>query len=203
MDGRPELPGTETIRAMKRGDSVLYYHSVTGKAVVSIAGWVRGVSDPTAKGEDWSAVDLVPVRGSVPVPLDQLKADAGTRGMVLIRNSRLGVPGHSGEFAASSPWAGPELSRKIDSMERGGPPRVPLSFRIVIRPRPDEVPVGRDRKPVGMAIQQGGNLPPRMHVGVRYSVRPPPQAFHCRRARPCAPDPEYPSAPPGGPTRHR
>lgn len=90
------------LRAMKRGDSVLYYHSVTGKAVVGVARVDReAYPDPTAMGEDWSAVDLVPVRAvPKPVALDQLKADPATKGMALIRNSRLSVsPVTPGEFA--------------------------------------------------------------------------------------------------------
>jgi len=49
------------IRAMKKGDEVFYYHSVTGKSVVGTARVVReAYSDPTAKDGDWSCVDLVP-----------------------------------------------------------------------------------------------------------------------------------------------
>ncbi|MBL9175633.1 MAG: EVE domain-containing protein [Verrucomicrobiales bacterium] len=90
------------LRAMKRGDAVLYYHSVTGKAVVGIARVEReAYPDPTARDGDWSAVDLVPDRAvSQAVSLEQLKADAATRGMALIRNSRLSVsPVTAAEYA--------------------------------------------------------------------------------------------------------
>lgn len=81
------------LRAMRVGDRVLYYHSVTDKAVVGIAR-VRRVAypDPTASEGDWSCVDLEPVAPLVePVPLAVLKEDPATAGMALIRQSRLSV----------------------------------------------------------------------------------------------------------------
>ena len=49
---------------MKPGDLCLYYHSVEDKAVVGIAEVIRAAyHDPTAKkDEDWSAVDVKPLR---------------------------------------------------------------------------------------------------------------------------------------------
>ena len=81
------------LRAMKAGDPVLYYHSVTGKAVVGIARVKRtAYPDPTAEEGDWSAVDLQPVKTlRAAVTLDQLKSDPLTRDMPLLRNSRLSV----------------------------------------------------------------------------------------------------------------
>jgi predicted RNA-binding protein with PUA-like domain len=81
------------LRAMKAGDPVLYYHSVTGKQVVGIARVEReAYPDPTADEGDWSAVDLVPEKGlKRPVTLEDLKADPATRDMPLIRQSRLSV----------------------------------------------------------------------------------------------------------------
>src|SRR5262249_25500815 len=82
-------------RAMKRGDSVAFYHSVSEKQVVGLARVEReAYPDPTAKkGEgDWSCVDLVPVKALArPVPLEKIKADAVLRAMPLVRNSRLSV----------------------------------------------------------------------------------------------------------------
>src|SRR2546423_751839 len=52
------------LRAMQKGDAVLFYHSVSEKAVVGIAEVAReAYRDPTAKEGDWSAVDLKPVKG--------------------------------------------------------------------------------------------------------------------------------------------
>ncbi len=81
------------LRAMKEGDTVLYYHSVTGKQVVGIAEVVReAYPDPTATEGDWSVVDLAPLRAlKRPVDLAVLKSDPITRDMPLIRQSRLSV----------------------------------------------------------------------------------------------------------------
>ena len=81
------------LRAMHKGDDVLYYYSVVGKAVVGIAR-VSGVAypDPTASEGDWSAVDLVPVKAlPKPVPLELIKQTPRLAEMVLLRLSRLSV----------------------------------------------------------------------------------------------------------------
>ena len=81
------------LRAMKAGDAVLYYHSVTDKQIVGIAEVVReAYPDPTATDGDWSVVDLAPRRAlERPVDLATLKADPVTCDMPLIRQSRLSV----------------------------------------------------------------------------------------------------------------
>lgn len=81
------------LRAMRKGDAVLFYHSVTEKAVVGIAQVTReAFPDPTAKEGDWSAVDLKPVKAlPKPVTLEQVKAEAKLREIALLRNSRLSV----------------------------------------------------------------------------------------------------------------
>lgn len=85
------------LRAMKAGDPVLYYHSVSDKEVVGIARVEReAYPDPTATEGDWSAVDLVPDKAlKAAVTLEQLKADPLTAEMPLIRQSRLSVMGIS------------------------------------------------------------------------------------------------------------
>ena len=98
-DGRTAWTGVRNfqarnfLRAMRTGDLVLYYHSVTGKQVVGVARVAReAYPDPTATEGDWSVVDLVPVKALVrPVALDVLKADPATASMPLIRQSRLSV----------------------------------------------------------------------------------------------------------------
>ena len=51
------------LRAMKRGDLVVYYHSVSEKQAVGVARVNREhYPDPTAEQGDWSAVDLTPVK---------------------------------------------------------------------------------------------------------------------------------------------
>jgi len=81
------------LRAMKRGDEVLFYHSVTGKAVVGVAKVAReAYPDPTAEEGDWSCVDLKPVRAlKTPVTLDAIKGDPVLSEIGLIRQSRLSV----------------------------------------------------------------------------------------------------------------
>lgn len=81
------------LRAMKRGDTVLFYHSVSDKQIVGIAKVsTEAYADPTAKEGDWSCVDLVPHKAlKTPVTLEQLKADATLKEMALIKQSRLSV----------------------------------------------------------------------------------------------------------------
>ena len=81
------------LRAMKRGDLVLYYHSVSEKQVVGCARVDKeAYPDPTAKEGDWSCVDLVPVKALArPVTLDEMKADRALHDLPLLRQSRLSV----------------------------------------------------------------------------------------------------------------
>jgi predicted RNA-binding protein with PUA-like domain len=81
------------LRAMKRGDPVFFYHSVSEKQVVGIARVENGAySDPTAKEGDWSCVDLIPVKPlKNPVTLDTIKSDKILKEMLLVRHSRLSV----------------------------------------------------------------------------------------------------------------
>ncbi len=81
------------LRAMRLGDSVLFYHSVSEKQVVGIAKVSReAYPDSTATEGDWSCVELEPVKPLTrPVTLDVLKKDPATAEMALIRNSRLSV----------------------------------------------------------------------------------------------------------------
>lgn len=81
------------LRAMKAGDFVLYYHSNIGKEIVGVAKVIReAYADPTAEEGDWSCVDLAPAKPlKQPVTLENLKADAATKDMPLIRQSRLSV----------------------------------------------------------------------------------------------------------------
>lgn len=81
------------LRAMKKGDEVFYYHSVTGKSVVGAARVAReAYPDATAKEGDWSCVDLVPVKEfRTPVTLEQIKNTPALRDIALLRQSRLSV----------------------------------------------------------------------------------------------------------------
>jgi predicted RNA-binding protein with PUA-like domain len=98
-DGRATWTGVRNfqarnnLRAMRKGDLVLYYHSVVGKEVVGIAKVsVEAYPDPTAKEGDWSCVDLEPVKAlKHPVTLDAIKAVPALREMALLKQSRLSV----------------------------------------------------------------------------------------------------------------
>ena len=81
------------LRSMHVGDEVLFYHSVTDKAVVGIAKVVGAAyPDPCAKEGDWSAVDLAPIKPLPnPVTLDQIKAKRTLKNISLVRQPRLSV----------------------------------------------------------------------------------------------------------------
>ncbi len=84
------------LRAMKRGDHVLYYHSGISKEVVGLAEVVKtAYPDPTKTPDekgDWVAVDLRVVRPlKQAVTLKVIKADPALAGIALVRNSRLSV----------------------------------------------------------------------------------------------------------------
>ena len=81
------------LRAMAKGDVVLFYHSVSDKQVVGIARVSKeSYPDPTAEEGDWVAVDLVPIKSlKAPVSLEQIKKDKLLKQMLLVRQSRLSV----------------------------------------------------------------------------------------------------------------
>lgn len=81
------------LRAMKKGDLVLFYHSVTDKQIVGLARVAKEFyPDATAEDGDWSCVDLVPVKPlKNPVTLEAIKADKSLVEMKLVKQSRLSV----------------------------------------------------------------------------------------------------------------
>lgn len=81
------------LRAMKVGDLVMFYHSVTDKQVIGIAKVSKEFyPDATADEGDWSAVDLAPHKPlKKAVTLEQVKADAMLKDIALVRQSRLSV----------------------------------------------------------------------------------------------------------------
>ena len=90
------------LRAMKKGDLVCFYHSVSDKQVVGLARVAReSYPDPTATEGDWSCVDLEPFRPlKNPVTLETIKADEKLKAMKLVKQSRLSVtPLTPAEFA--------------------------------------------------------------------------------------------------------
>ena len=100
-DGVRNYQARNNLRAMKKGDLVMYYHSVSEKAVVGVAKITReAYPDPTAKEGDWSVVDLKPLKAMAePVTLERIKVDAKLAEIALIKQSRLSVmPLRASEF---------------------------------------------------------------------------------------------------------
>ncbi|HYG23265.1 MAG TPA: EVE domain-containing protein [Verrucomicrobiae bacterium] len=107
-DGRTAWTGVRNfqarnnLRAMKRGDLVCFYHSVSEKQVMGIARVDReAYADPTADEGDWSCVDLKPVKPlKKPVTLDTIKGDKALQTLPLVKQSRLSVtPMNEAQFA--------------------------------------------------------------------------------------------------------
>jgi predicted RNA-binding protein with PUA-like domain len=101
-DGVRNFEARNNLRAMKKGDLVLYYHSGEGKEIVGIAKVVKeAYADPTASEGDWSAVDLAPVKPLArPVALAALKSDKALANLAVVRKPRISVVGISpAEFA--------------------------------------------------------------------------------------------------------
>ena len=89
------------LKAMRKGDRVLFYHSVEAKAVVGIATVeTEAYPDPTATDGNWVCVDLVPLKPlKNPVTLARIKTSEPLASITLIKHSRLSVmPLTSGEF---------------------------------------------------------------------------------------------------------
>ena len=81
------------LRAMKKGDEVLYYHSNEGVEIVGIAKVIKeAYQDPTIDDDRWVAVDIKAVKKlKKAVPLDILKKDKRLADMDLVRLGRLSV----------------------------------------------------------------------------------------------------------------
>jgi predicted RNA-binding protein with PUA-like domain len=89
------------LRAMKKGDLVLFYQSVTDPSVRGITKVVKeAYPDPTAKEGDWSCVDLAAVKPlPSPVTLQEIKGEKSLAEISLIKQSRLSVmPITPGEY---------------------------------------------------------------------------------------------------------
>ena len=98
-DGVRNFQARNNLQQMQPGDLVLFYHSVSEKAVVGIAKVDKAAyPDPTADDPKWVAVDLVPFRDfREPVTLEQIKKDKRLENIALLRQSRLSVMPLTGE----------------------------------------------------------------------------------------------------------
>lgn len=82
------------LRAMRKGDLALFYHSNIGKEIVGVARVVReAYADPTSpKDEDWSTVDVEPVSAfQTPISLGVIKKNETLRTMALVKKARVSV----------------------------------------------------------------------------------------------------------------
>jgi predicted RNA-binding protein with PUA-like domain len=90
-DGVRNFEARNHLRAMKKGDLCLFYHSNEGKAVVGIAKVSREAFPDPADAE-WAAVEVEPVRALArPVTLDEMRAAKALAGMAMVRRPRISV----------------------------------------------------------------------------------------------------------------
>ena len=92
-DGVRNYAARNNLKAMKKGDQVLYYHSNEGLEIVGIAEVVKeAYQDPTTDDANWVVVDLKPVKAfKKPVSLAKIKEDKPLSNMALVKLSRLSV----------------------------------------------------------------------------------------------------------------
>jgi len=92
-DGVRNYQARNNLKAMKKGDLVLYYHSNEGKEVVGVAKVIKEYyQDPTIDDDRWVVVDIEPVQKlHNPVSLAEIKKDKRLKNVPLITQSRLSV----------------------------------------------------------------------------------------------------------------
>lgn len=92
-DGVRNYAARNHLKAMKKGDEVLYYHSNEGLEIVGIAKVAKEhYPDPTTDDDTWVVVDLKPYKKlKKPVSLDTIKKDKRLADMALVRIGRLSV----------------------------------------------------------------------------------------------------------------
>jgi len=110
-DGVRNFEARKNLRAMKKGELCLFYHSNEGKEIVGVARVRKeAYQDPTTD-EDWSAVDVEPVAPlAATVGLAAIKKHKVLKGMALVKRSRLSVvPVTKEELAAVLELSGTKL----------------------------------------------------------------------------------------------
>lgn len=92
-DGVANALALKHIRAMRKGDEVLVYHTGDEKAAVGLAAVASApYADPAAGDDKLAVVDLrAGKRLASPVPLSAIKADPAFAGWNLLRIGRLSV----------------------------------------------------------------------------------------------------------------
>jgi predicted RNA-binding protein with PUA-like domain len=92
-DGVRSFEARNNLRAMKKGDLVLFYHSNEGKEVVGLASVsAEHTPEKTDDEGDWSTVELIAKKTlAKPVTLTQIKAEKKLASFGLVKKSRLSV----------------------------------------------------------------------------------------------------------------
>jgi predicted RNA-binding protein with PUA-like domain len=92
-DGVRNYQARNNLKEMKKGDNLLFYHSVIGKEVVGVAEVTReAYPDPTTDDDRWVVVDLKPVTTmNKPVTLEAIKSHPELQSIALVKQSRLSV----------------------------------------------------------------------------------------------------------------
>ncbi|MFN7314012.1 MAG: EVE domain-containing protein [Bacteroidota bacterium] len=92
-DGVRNYQARNNLKAMKKGDLVMWYHSNEGKEIVGIAKVVKeSYQDPTTEDPNWVVVDLAPFKKlKKSITLEQIKAHKGLQNIALVRQGRLSV----------------------------------------------------------------------------------------------------------------
>lgn len=92
-DGVRNYQARNNLKAMKKGDKVLFYHSNEGMDIVGIAIVMKeSYQDPTTDDERWVVVDLKPLKKlKKSVTLSEMKSDKRLQNLTLIRQGRLSV----------------------------------------------------------------------------------------------------------------
>jgi predicted RNA-binding protein with PUA-like domain len=91
-DGIRNYEARNNLRAMKKGDLLLYYHSNVGKEIVGLARVKAAAYQDPKTEEDWSAVDVEPVKKvKKPLTLAEIKAHPKLSKMALVKKSRISV----------------------------------------------------------------------------------------------------------------
>ena len=92
-DGVRNYQARNNMKAMKIGDKVLFYHSVSEKKVIGVAVVTREYfPDPTTDDDRWVVVELKPEKElNEPVSLEQVKNEKKLSEIALVKQARLSV----------------------------------------------------------------------------------------------------------------
>lgn len=92
-EGVRSFPARLALKQMRVGDAVLFYESMTTKAVVGLAEVTQPAFPDTSTDEEgWVAVELKAIRPlKTPATLAQIKATPALKNIALLRQSRLSV----------------------------------------------------------------------------------------------------------------